>query len=98
MMAIGARGVVSVAANLVPEKMVSLGRYCLNGDMKKAMALHLKLFPLVKAPFIETNPIPIKFALSLLGQCREQPRLPLTPLSAEARPSVKRALKNFGIL
>jgi 4-hydroxy-tetrahydrodipicolinate synthase len=52
----------------------------------------------VKALFIETNPIPVKAALALMGLCRPEPRLPLTPLSDAARPALRKALKNFGLL
>ena len=70
----------------------------LKGNLKKARALHLKLFPLVKALFVETNPIPVKAALGMMGLCRPEPRLPLTPLSTESRPALKKALRDFGAL
>jgi 4-hydroxy-tetrahydrodipicolinate synthase len=98
MMSVGARGVVSVVANVAPKQTAALVSAFLKGDHKKAAALHLKLFPLVKALFAETNPIPVKAALEILGLCRAEPRLPLTPLSASARPALKKALKDFGIL
>jgi len=98
MMSVGARGVVSVVANVAPKQTAALVSAFLKGDVKKAAALHLKLFPLIKALFVETNPIPVKAALGMLGLCRPEPRLPLTPLSAAARPAVKKALKDFGLL
>lgn len=98
MMAVGARGVVSVAANVAPRQTQALCAAALKGDFKKAAALHLKMFPLIKALFVETNPIPVKAAQELLGLCRAEPRLPLTPLSAAARPALKKALKDFGLL
>ena len=98
MMSIGARGVVSVVANIVPKETAAMVAAYLKGDVKKAAALHLKLFPLVKAMFLETNPIPVKAAMGLLGLCRPSPRLPLTPLSDEARPKLKKALKAFGLV
>ena len=98
MMAVGARGVVSVVANVAPKQTQALCAAFHAGDAKKAAALHLKLFPLVKALFVETNPIPVKAALSMMGLCRPEPRLPLTTLSASARPALKKALKNFGLL
>jgi 4-hydroxy-tetrahydrodipicolinate synthase len=98
MMAVGARGVVSVVANVAPKETQALCDAFLKGDLKKAAALHLKLFPLVKSLFIETNPIPVKAALGLMGLCRPEPRLPLTPLSVAARPALKKALKNFGLI
>ena len=98
MMAVGARGVVSVVANVAPKETAALCAALLKGDLKKARALHLKLFPLVKALFVETNPIPVKAALGMMGLCLPDPRLPLTPLSASARPALKKALKDFGLL
>ena len=98
MMSVGARGVVSVVANVAPKETQALCDAHLKGDLKKAAALHLELFPLVKSLFIETNPIPVKAALGLMGLCRPEPRLPLTPLSAAARPALKKALKNFGLI
>jgi len=98
MMSVGARGVVSVIANVAPKETAALVAAYLKGDHKKAAALHLKMFPLVKALFVETNPIPVKAALAMMGQCRPEPRLPLTPLSDAARPVLKKALKDFGLI
>lgn len=98
MMSVGARGVISVVANIAPKATQALCEAALKGDYKRAAALHLKLFPLIKALFVETNPIPVKAALSLMGQCRPEPRLPLTPLSPEHRPALKKALKEFNLI
>ncbi|MFI5350075.1 MAG: 4-hydroxy-tetrahydrodipicolinate synthase [Elusimicrobiota bacterium] len=98
MMAVGARGVVSVLANVAPKETQALCDLFKKGDLKKAQALHLKLFPLIKMLFVETNPIPVKAALELMGLCRAEPRLPLTTLSMAARPALKKALKNAGLL
>jgi 4-hydroxy-tetrahydrodipicolinate synthase len=98
MMSVGARGVVSVIANVAPKETQTLVDLHLKGDHKKAAALHLEMFPLVKALFVETNPIPVKAALGMMGLCRPEPRLPLTPLSDAARPVLKRALKDFGLI
>ncbi|HEX4047423.1 MAG TPA: 4-hydroxy-tetrahydrodipicolinate synthase, partial [Elusimicrobiota bacterium] len=67
MMAVGARGVVSVLANVAPKETQALCGAFARGDVKKARALHLKSFPLVKALFVETNPIPVKAALGMMG-------------------------------
>ncbi len=98
MMAVGAKGVVSVVANIAPKQTQALCAAALKGDNKTAKALHRKLFPLTKALFVETNPIPLKAALGMMGVCRPEPRLPLTPLSAEFRPALRKALKEFGLL
>jgi 4-hydroxy-tetrahydrodipicolinate synthase len=97
MMSVGARGAVSVVANVAPRQSAALVDAFLKGDVKKAAALHLKMFPLIKALFVETNPIPVKAAMGMLGLCRPEPRLPLTPLSDAARPALRKALKDFGL-
>jgi 4-hydroxy-tetrahydrodipicolinate synthase len=96
MMSVGARGVVSVVSNVAPKETARLVDLFLKGKNKEAAALHLKLFPLIKALFVETNPIPVKAAMGLLGLCRPEPRLPLTPLTPENRAALKAALKTFG--
>ncbi len=98
MLSVGARGVVSVVANIAPKEIAAMVSAFLNGDAKKAAALHRTLFPLVKSLFIETNPIPVKAALGLMGLCDPRPRLPLTPLSKSAAPPLKGALKKFGLI
>jgi 4-hydroxy-tetrahydrodipicolinate synthase len=98
MMAVGARGVVSVLANIAPKETQALCDAFKKGELKKAQALHLRLFPLIRMLFVETNPIPVKAALELMGLCRAEPRLPLTPLSAAARPALKKALKELKLI
>jgi 4-hydroxy-tetrahydrodipicolinate synthase len=98
MMALGARGVVSVLANVAPKETQALCDAFKKGQLKKAQALHLRLFPLIRILFVETNPIPVKAALELMGLCRAEPRLPLTPLSAAARPALKKALKELKLI
>ncbi len=98
MMSVGAKGVVSVVANVAPKATQALCAAALKGDYKTAAKLHLKLFPLIKALFVETNPIPVKAAQAMMGLCRPEPRLPLTPLSPSNRPALKKALKEFGLI
>ncbi|MCM2266168.1 MAG: 4-hydroxy-tetrahydrodipicolinate synthase [Elusimicrobiales bacterium] len=98
MMAAGARGVISVAANVAPAQTVRMCELFMRGDVAGAAALHRMLFPLVKALFCETNPIPVKYAASLLGLCSPEPRLPLLPLSAARRAPLKAAMIKAGIL
>lgn len=98
MMAVGARGVVSVIANIAPRQTARLCSSALRGDFKAAAALHDRMFPLVKALFLETNPIPVKAALEMLGLCSALTRLPLTPLGAPAKSALRRELKAFGLL
>ena len=96
MMSIGARGVVSVVSNVAPRETQALCDAFLAGDTAKAERLHRKLFPLIKALFVETNPIPVKTALSMMGICGPGLRLPLTELSRQRRPALRAALKRFG--
>jgi 4-hydroxy-tetrahydrodipicolinate synthase len=95
-MAVGGCGVISVVANVAPRKMVALTRAVLKGDLANAERLHRELYPLCHALFVETNPIPVKAALAMMGKCREHVRLPLVPLSAGARAQVQAALRSVG--
>lgn len=97
MMAVGARGVISVVSNVAPAEASRLCGLFLEGDTAGAARLHHKLFPLIKALFVETNPIPVKYAASLLGLCRPEPRLPLTPLAEKNRGPLRKALSAAGI-
>ncbi|MDR3281810.1 MAG: 4-hydroxy-tetrahydrodipicolinate synthase [Endomicrobium sp.] len=91
-------GVVSVLSNIVPAKIVSLVRTFKNGEIKAAMKLHYKLFPLAKSMFIETSPIPIKTAASLLGICELSLRLPMCEMEIINKIKLEKALKDFGVL
>jgi 4-hydroxy-tetrahydrodipicolinate synthase len=68
------------------------------GDLKKAQALHYKLLPLIKAVFIETNPIPVKTAMGLLGLCEPDLRLPMSSMLPENLEKLEKALKDYGLL
>ncbi len=83
--ALGGRGVVSVLANLLPSEISRLVALCLEGDLVEARKLHDRLFPLMKAMFLETNPLPIKTALALEGRCAEEFRPPLYGMEAGNR-------------
>lgn len=80
-LAVGGKGVVSVLGNLMPKQLVRMVSLARSGDIQGATALQLKLLPLIHALFLETNPIPIKAALALLGEIKEEYRLPLVPMS-----------------
>ena len=83
MMSLGAAGVVSVLSNVCPRAVKDMTDACLRGDFKAAAAIQLAYLPLIEALFSDVNPIPVKAALSLLGVCREEVRLPLSPMSPE---------------
>src|SRR3990170_2722178 len=95
LMALGGKGVISTVANITPKEMSDLTQACLQGNWAKGRELQLKLIPLVRAVFIETNPIPIKTALSLMGKCRGDLRLPLTPMSKPNLKKLKTAMADF---
>lgn len=78
LMASGADGVISVASNVAPKEMAELVKAVRQSDLRKAIALNNRLMPLYHACFVESNPIPVKAALSLLGLCTSEMRLPLT--------------------
>ena len=85
MMKVGARGVISVASNILPDKVSALCAAVSDGRLEEAAALDEALKPLYKACFVESNPIPAKAALNLLGLCSDQMRLPLVPASEGTR-------------
>lgn len=97
-LAVGGKGVISVASNIVPEDVQAMVDNFLSGRVQEARTRHLKLFPLIKALFIETNPIPVKTAMNLLGMPAGEPRLPLCPLSPQNEPILRQALENYGLI
>lgn len=98
LISIGGRGVISVLSNLVPEKMKELVDAALSGDFSKAQDLHRELFPLMRSMFLETNPIPIKAALSLVGLITNELRLPMTEITPGNLSSLREVLKEEGLL
>lgn len=96
-MSIGGTGVVSVVANIVPKDVAVFVESFKQGDMKKAKEYHYKLSNLVKAMFIETNPIPVKKAMELMGLCSGELRLPMTEMMPENVDKLKIAMKEYGI-
>ncbi len=98
MMSVGAVGVISVVSNLLPREVTDMVHAALKGDYERAGRIHAKLFPLFKDLFIETNPVPIKAALAMLGQIEEIYRLPLVPMSDANRAQLRRTLQSLGLL
>jgi 4-hydroxy-tetrahydrodipicolinate synthase len=97
MMAVGAKGVISVVANLVPGDVKALVTAMAKGDLATARSLHARLYPLTKAMFLETNPGPVKHALSLLGLVADELRLPLVPVTEATGREVEGALRKYGL-
>lgn len=98
LMAVGCQGVISVVSNVVPREMAAMCRLFLEGDFGGARDLHQRLLPLCDALFVQTNPIPVKGALTMMGRIQNELRLPLVPLSEDASSRVKKALEDFGLL
>lgn len=98
LMALGGKGVISTVANIAPKAMAELAGACLRGDWEKGRDLQLKLIPLIRAVFIETNPIPAKTALGLMGKCSDELRLPLTPMAEGNVKKLRQAMADFGLL
>lgn len=96
-LSVGGKGVISVIANIVPKQMADMIEYYFKGEHKKASALNQKLFTLSKAMFIETNPIPIKYAMSVLEMPSGPVRLPLTSPSLENQTIIKQTLQQLRI-
>ena len=96
-MIIGAKGVISVASNIIPREVSDMTAAALNGDWAKARELHAKFFPLFRDLFIETNPIPIKAAMAMRGLIKEEYRLPLCKLSEASRKALAATLDAVGV-
>jgi 4-hydroxy-tetrahydrodipicolinate synthase len=94
-MALGGKGVISVISNLLPKPLVELVESALKGDFKKAKELHYQLLPLFKAAFIETNPIPIKTMMNLVGMKAGPCRLPLCNMQPHNLEKVKKILSRY---
>jgi 4-hydroxy-tetrahydrodipicolinate synthase len=98
MMAVGAKGVVSVAGNVAPQDVSNMVDSFLAGDVGEARRIHLRLLPLFHALFIETNPGPVKAALKLMGAGSGELRLPLVPISGESESEVRAVLGGLGFI
>jgi 4-hydroxy-tetrahydrodipicolinate synthase len=98
LMAIGGRGVISVIANLVPRETADLTHAALDGDWKRARELHFKLFPLARAAFLETNPIPIKEAMAMAGMIEPEFRLPMCRMGDGNRAKLRTVLQSLGLV
>ena len=97
-MALGARGVISVAGNVIPRQMHELAMLWLRGEHDKSLALQIQYLPLIRALFCEVSPIPVKCALRQMGLIEETLRLPLTPLDAARSAMLGRELKRCELI
>jgi len=97
-MGVGADGVVSVASNIVPRQVSRMVAAFRSGKAAAALKIHQQLYPVFKDLFIETNPLPVKTALAMMGLIQEEFRLPLAPMSANNRAALKSTLLQCGVL
>jgi len=98
LLSLGGKGVISVTANIAPREVSEMCRLWEEGKIGEARMMHYKLEPLNTAIFLETNPIPVKTALAMMGKIREEFRLPLCEMSEGNRQKLKRTLDEFGLL
>lgn len=97
-MSVGAKGAVSVTANIVPAKVHDLVQSFLDGDREKSRKIHFEMLLLFKAMFIETNPIPVKTALSMMGMIKEEWRMPLCEMGRENRAKLEKILGEYKLI
>ncbi len=97
-MAVGAKGVISVASNVIPKQVSQMVTAFAAGNLRGALKVHQQYYMLFKDLFIETNPVPVKAALAMLGQIDEEYRLPLVPMSPRNREILKSTLTQCGLL
>jgi 4-hydroxy-tetrahydrodipicolinate synthase len=98
LMALGGKGVISTVANVAPKETAQLASACLEGNWQRGRELQFQLMPVIRSVFLETNPIPVKTALALMGKCGGDLRLPLTPMAEGNVKKLAQALRDFGAL
>lgn len=98
MMACGAKGVISVLANIMPKAVGDLTDAFYAGDLDKARKLHLDTLKISNAMFIESNPVPVKTALAMMGKCSDEVRLPLAPMSAANKAKLEAIMKEYKLI
>ena len=98
MMAVGARGVISVASNVIPREVARMVDAAMDGDWDKALVLHRKYYRLFSGLFIDTNPIPVKTALAMMGQIEETFRLPLCAMTDELKQQLRLILEELELV
>jgi 4-hydroxy-tetrahydrodipicolinate synthase len=98
LMSLGGKGVISTVANVAPKQTAQLAQACLAGRWDEARKMQFQLIPLIRSLFIETNPIPVKAALALMGKCSGELRLPMTPMAESNLKRLKVAIGDFGLL
>jgi 4-hydroxy-tetrahydrodipicolinate synthase len=97
-MALGGQGIISVVANLIPQDMSNMVSAFEQGNLEEAKRLHYKMFPLIKAAFLETNPIPVKTAMGIMKLCSPEMRLPMAPMGEANVNKLKKVMKEYGLV
>jgi 4-hydroxy-tetrahydrodipicolinate synthase len=98
LLAVGGKGVISVVTNVAPADMATLVDAFFDGNLEKAAEMHHRISPLAAAMFLETNPVPVKTALGMMGRIDPELRLPLVPISDGARVKLEASLRSYGLL
>lgn len=98
LMSVGGDGCISVVSNEIPKLFSDMVRFCIKGKWDKALKLHNQMLPLMNANFVESNPIPVKAALNMMGMLEEVYRLPLIPISEKNRQKVRSVLLDLGLI
>jgi 4-hydroxy-tetrahydrodipicolinate synthase len=98
LMALGGRGIISVASNEIPAEMVRMVEAAARGDFSAARAIHRRIFPLMQVNFVESNPVPVKAAMAAMGLIDEAYRLPMCPPKPESREKILKVLKGLDLL
>lgn len=98
LMALGAKGVIATVSNVMPRETHELAAAALAGDFARAREIHYRLLPLVRAIFVETNPIPVKQALAFMGKCKPEMRMPLTPMSPGPAEKLHTVMKDLRLV
>ena len=98
LMALGGKGVIAVITNIMPRETHELAAAALAGDFARARELHYKMLPLMRVLFLETNPIPVKYAASLMGKCTAEMRMPLTTMSPGPAEKLRGVMKEMRLI
>jgi 4-hydroxy-tetrahydrodipicolinate synthase len=98
LMAVGGHGVISVIANILPRETADMVHAALENDIKRARELHYRLFPMARAAFLETNPIPIKEAMAMAGMLEPEFRLPMCRMSEANREVLRGIIRQYGLV
>ncbi|HEX9883142.1 MAG TPA: dihydrodipicolinate synthase family protein, partial [Desulfobaccales bacterium] len=98
LLCVGGMGVISVVSNVVPGDMAGMCNAFFKGDLAEARRLHYKMWPLIEAMFIETNPVPVKAAVKMMGKITGEVRQPLCPLAPQNEEKLRQVMQKYGLI